>query len=151
VEVCVRGLVVPDLLVGLLASQRWRHPGDGVLGEAMRWFEDPLIFLSIVDHMRRESGALDLFAEDFALSDLFREVRGSVWGHPVELAWLDVERAFFIAVNRMPGDDVAIALDYRTDPADPRGAPATSGQIRGGVRGGSSRRRSRPSCQRWVC
>jgi hypothetical protein len=51
---------------------------------------------------------------------LFREVRGSVLREPVELPWLDVEWAFFIAVNRMPGDDVAVALDYRGDPADPR-------------------------------
>jgi hypothetical protein len=32
----------------------------------------------------------------------------------------DVEKAFYIAVNRRPGDDVAIALGYRTDPSDPR-------------------------------
>jgi hypothetical protein len=25
-----------------------------------------------------------------------------------------------VAVNQRPGDDVAIELDYRTDPADPR-------------------------------
>jgi hypothetical protein len=35
-------------------------------------------------------------------------------------AWLDVEQAVLIAVNRILGDDVAIALDYRTNPADPR-------------------------------
>jgi hypothetical protein len=44
---------------------------------------------------------------------------GSVAG-AVELPWLDVELAFLVAVNRMPGDDVAIALDYRGDPSDPR-------------------------------
>ncbi|MFF3712384.1 hypothetical protein [Streptomyces phaeochromogenes] len=38
----------------------------------------------------------------------------------VELPWLDVEQAFFIAVNRVLGDDVAFALDYRTNSADPR-------------------------------
>lgn len=118
-EASVRGLVVPDLLVGLLANHRWRHPGDGVLREAMPWFTDPLIFLTSVDHMRRESRSLDSFSDDPASSNLFRVVRGSVLGHPVELPWLDVERAFIVAVNRMPGDDVAIALDYRTNPADP--------------------------------
>jgi hypothetical protein len=40
-------------------------------------------------------------------------VRGSVTG-PSDLPWLDIEQAFNIAVNRRPGDDVAIALDYRT-------------------------------------
>jgi hypothetical protein len=39
---------------------------------------------------------------------------------PVELPWLDVERAVFIAVNRHIGDDLGIALDYRTGTDDPR-------------------------------
>jgi hypothetical protein len=38
----------------------------------------------------------------------------------VELPWLDVEHAILVAVCRYAGDDTAIALDYRTDPADPR-------------------------------
>lgn len=36
------------------------------------------------------------------------------------LPWLDAEQAILIAVNRNPGDDVAIALDYRQDAVDPR-------------------------------
>ena len=44
--------------------------------------------------------------------------------------WLDVEQALNIAVNRRPGDDVAIALDYRTGLSDPRvvGSDAWTGQ-----------------------
>jgi hypothetical protein len=86
----------------------------------MPWFQDPLVFLNSLDHMRSESRALDLFADDQRSSQLFRVVRGSAVGRPVDEPWLDAERAFVIAVNRWPGDDVAIALDYRTDPADPR-------------------------------
>lgn len=36
------------------------------------------------------------------------------------LPWLDVDKAFLVAVNKHPGDDVAIALDYRTDSIHPR-------------------------------
>ncbi|WP_329536663.1 hypothetical protein OG568_15685 [Streptomyces sp. NBC_01450] len=46
--------------------------------------------------------------------------RGGSQETPVELPWLDVEQAFFIAVNRVPGDDVGLARDYRTDAHDPR-------------------------------
>jgi hypothetical protein len=56
---------------------------------------------------------------DSGRSALFHVVRGSVVG-PGDLPWLDVEQAVNIAVNKRPGDDVAIALDYRTDPSDPR-------------------------------
>ena len=46
---------------------------------------------------------------------MFRIAHGSAG-----LPWLDPKKAVFIAVNRMPGDDVAIALDYRTGPTTPR-------------------------------
>lgn len=111
---------MPDLLIWLLAEDRWRHPGDEKMREVIPWFEDPLIFLKDVDHMWRESRSMDMFADDDRSSGLFRQVRGSRADDPVELPWLDIERAYLIAVNRVPGDDVAIALDYRGDPADPR-------------------------------
>jgi hypothetical protein len=103
----------------MLAAGRWRHPGDEVMREVIPWFEDPLVFLDSLDHMRRESRSLDMFANDPRSSELFRVAYGSVAG-PVDLPWLDAERAFLIAVNQMPGDDVAVALDYRSDPSDPR-------------------------------
>ncbi|MFD0536042.1 hypothetical protein ACFQY7_22155 [Actinomadura luteofluorescens] len=114
-RVRVRGLVLPALLVELLETGRWRHPGDDVLREVMPWFEDPLDFLVDYDEMRRETGALLGLHESHA--GLFRLGRG---GAPVELPWLDVDAAVLIAVNRHAGDDVAIALDYRTGASDPR-------------------------------
>jgi hypothetical protein len=127
----VRGLILPRLLVSLLDGGRWRHPGDDVLGAVVPWFEDPLDFLRSPGEMRRESYWLyeDGSADDRRGSELFHVVRGSVAG-PSDLPWLDVEQAFNIAVNKRPGDDVAIALDYRTDPSDPRvvGSDAWTGQ-----------------------
>jgi hypothetical protein len=86
-----------------------------VLSAVVPWFEDPLDFLHSPAEMRRESASCMRTAArttpgDSALSHV---VRGSVTG-PSDLPWLDIEQAFNIAVNRRPGDDVAIALDYRT-------------------------------------
>ncbi|WP_460066259.1 hypothetical protein [Streptomyces sp. YKOK-I1] len=116
----VRGHLLPARLASLLSRGRWRHPGDAELARLIPWFEDPLDFLPSTDQMTRESRSMDMFADDPPSSELFREVRGSERQGPVELPWLDVDLAFLIAVNRRPGDDVALALDYRTDPADPR-------------------------------
>ncbi|MFJ8011155.1 hypothetical protein [Streptomyces sp. NPDC096339] len=63
---------------------------------------------------------MDRFADDARSSALFRGVRGNSQQAAVELPWLDVEQAVLVAVNRHAGDDVALALDYRTNPADPR-------------------------------
>lgn len=68
--------------------------------------------------MERESRSLDQFARDERASHVFHVARGSIAG-PIELPWLDAELAFLIAVNRVPGDDVAIALDYRSNAARP--------------------------------
>jgi hypothetical protein len=116
----VRGLRLPDALVSLLRAGLWRDPSEAALREVMPWFEDPLSFLPNVEQIRRESRSLDLFADDERLSEIFRERRGSTAQHPVELPWLDPEQAVLVAVNRHAGDDVAVALDYRSGAADPR-------------------------------
>ncbi|MFI6008394.1 hypothetical protein ACIBAG_06140 [Streptomyces sp. NPDC051243] len=116
----VRGLALPDRLTSALRRGRWQHPGDVAMRALIPWFEEPLDFLLTPTEMTRESRSLDMFADDPRSSELFREVRGSQRRAPVELPWLDIEQAVLIAVNRRPGDDVALALDYRTDPSDPR-------------------------------
>ncbi|MFI1584400.1 hypothetical protein [Embleya sp. NPDC020630] len=87
--------------------------------EVIPWFEDPLVFVSNPEQMEFESRSMDMFADDPRCA-FFREARGSTATEPLELPWLDVEQAVLVAVNRNPGDDVALALDYRTEPADPR-------------------------------
>jgi hypothetical protein len=114
----VRGLALPTLLIELLTTGQWRHPGDETLRKIMPWFEDPLVFLPDVDQIRRESGSLFQLTDDEGTGRLFRLSRGSA--DPVELPYLDVDLAVLVAVNRIPGDDVAVALDYRTRTTDPR-------------------------------
>jgi hypothetical protein len=114
----VRGLALPPLLVSYLTSARWQHPGDQVLHEVLPWFEDPLVFLSTTEAMEQESRSLDLEADDDRSSRFFHLIRGSHTGS-LWLPWLDVELAFLLAVNRRPGDDVGIALDYRRETGEP--------------------------------
>ncbi|MGW1640511.1 hypothetical protein [Streptomyces lavendulae] len=116
----VRGLVLPVQLTSLLGQGRWRRAGDAEMARLIPWFEDPLDFLANTEQMTRESQSMDRFADDARSSALFREMRGSRQQAAVELPWLDVEQAVLIAVNRHAGDDVALALDYRSNPSDPR-------------------------------
>jgi hypothetical protein len=106
------------LLAGLMATGRWQHPGDDVLRAALPWLEEPVNFLSRTDRMELESAPLDSEADDLRSSHYFHVTRGSV-AAPVWLPWLDVELAVLIAVNREPGADIAIALDYRNDARAP--------------------------------
>lgn len=48
--------------------------------------------------------------------EIFHAYRGSSVEERA-LPWADIEKWHFIAVSKYPGDDVAIALDYRTSPA----------------------------------
>lgn len=114
----VNGLPLPPLLVSIIAAGRWRHPGDEVLRAVIPFLDGLVDFLSI-ESMRRESRGM-LAVADTQGSATFHEARGTRSAAPVELPWLDVDKAIFIAVNRIPGDDLGIALDYRTRPDDPR-------------------------------
>ncbi|GAA1618022.1 hypothetical protein [Actinoplanes couchii] len=116
----VRGLAVPPLLLSLIEEGRWQHPGEVALARVMPWFEDPLHFLTDLHAMAGESKSLDFLTDDALTAQLFRQARGTERAAPVELPWLDVDKAVLIAVNERAGDDVAVALDYRTGPADPR-------------------------------
>ena len=71
-----------------------------------------------VEEMRRESGGF--LADEPESAVVFHEARGSRSANPICLPWLDVELAVFVAVNRVSGDDLGIALDYRTGATDPR-------------------------------
>ena len=116
----VHGLVVPDLLLVLLREGRWNHPGELAIARVMPWFRDPLDFLGSTQQMERESQSLDRLIQDDEMAALFRFAREPTATGPVELPWLDVDRAFFIAMARCAGDDTAVALDYRTGSSDPR-------------------------------
>ena len=116
----VHGLVVPHLLLVVLREGKWNHPGEPAIARVMPWFRDPLDFLGSTLQMERESRSLDRLIEDDEMAALFRFVRESAATGPVELPWLDVDRAFFIAMAQHAGDDTAVALDYRTSSSDPR-------------------------------
>jgi hypothetical protein len=114
----VNGLPLPELLGELIRQARWVHPGDSRLRELIPFLVDPVDFLSSLEAMARESSG-DI-ADDPRMSAVFHLVRGASVTRPVELPWLDADRSFFVAVNRQPGDDVGIALDFRTSSSDPR-------------------------------
>ncbi|MGW0935852.1 hypothetical protein [Streptomyces sp. NPDC002666] len=115
----VRGLALPALLTSLVDRGLWRDPGDAVLAKAIPWFKDPLRLVSNPEQMAYASQSMDMVADD-PHSAFFRQARGSKSVAPLELPWLDVEQAVLIAITRRPGDDGALALDYRSDPSDPR-------------------------------
>lgn len=112
----VNGLPLPSLLVELLRSGQWQHPGDKALKRLIPFLREPVDFLMCVESMRIESPKR--IADDPKLARIFHFLRESA--DSPDLPWLDVNRAVFIAVNRVPGDDLGIALDYRTNAADPR-------------------------------
>lgn len=112
-----RPLLPPPLLT-LLDQDRWRHPGDEIILNLIPFLREPVDFLKPQRLVWSESQCF--LADDPKLSTVFHEVRGSLSSQPVVLPWLDIEQAIFLAENRIPGDDLGIALDYRTSQVDPR-------------------------------
>jgi hypothetical protein len=113
----VNGLPLPPRLLSMMATGRWRHPGDDLVRTLVPYLDGPVDFLQI-ESMRRES-RLSLPDHPW-VSAPYRIARNNNSMIPAELPWLDADKAVFIAVCRFSGDDLAIALDYRTRSDDPR-------------------------------
>jgi hypothetical protein len=113
----MKQLIFPPLLVELMNTGRWKQPSDEKIKLVIPFLQEPVDFLFDVDKIRRESSGV--LADMPDMSEFFHEYRGSKTSEK-DLPWLDVDRALFIAVNRVAGADIAIALDYRTDVNDPR-------------------------------
>lgn len=112
-----RELFLPSTLIELIESGRWVHPSDQVMLSKIPFIRDPLVFLGSKENMIFESGPL--MSPDEAENKMFSEYRGSVFDKR-DLPWIDVEKTLFIICNKWPGDDVGIALDYRTGNESPR-------------------------------
>jgi hypothetical protein len=109
-------LELPPLLTELIVSDRWRHPGDESLVTVIPFLGEPVNFLT-----SPVGGELFTpFLEDAGIAATFHLYRGSAAEDARALPWLDADLAVVIASSRFPGDDVAIALDYRTGCSEPR-------------------------------
>lgn len=108
---------VPRLLTELINTGRWKQPPDETIKKVIPFLQEPMDFLLDVESMQRESTSF--LADSPEMAELFHVYRGSK-APEKELPWLDVDKALFIALNRVAGADIGIALDYRTDREDPR-------------------------------
>ncbi len=106
---------MPSLLIELSAQGRWCHPGNDTLRRLAPFIHEELELVSI-DSL---CPGLSLLDRDAAEDSMFCEYRGSLVSEPRQLPWIDVEQTVLIAVNKMPGDDVALGLDYRANSTDP--------------------------------
>ena len=112
-------LLPPPFLLELIKAGRWKQPDDEKISQLIPFLKEPVIFLLDVESMKRETSGLISFLDDPKTSEIFHEYKGSTTSTR-DLPWLDVEKALFVAVNRVAGDDIAIALDYRTSLDNPR-------------------------------
>jgi hypothetical protein len=114
-EFVVNGLPLPPLLVELVKQDKWQHPNHEVMRTVIPFLSDPVIFIEIENIHRQSTRYLEIM-ERWS----FNAISGAKSTVPVELPWLDIDRAVLIAANQQTGDDVAIALDYRTSIDNPR-------------------------------
>jgi hypothetical protein len=101
----------------MLEDGSWGHPGDEEMLRLVPFIRDPLEFRTSVDQIMSHRDCL--LSPDESHNELFHEYRGSQCQEH-DLPWRDIENSCLIAINKVPGDDVAIGLDYRTSRDDPR-------------------------------
>jgi hypothetical protein len=106
---------IPILLRTLIDTERWQHPGDDVLRQLIPRLADPVDFRNWVPQNTVAAEIASFSPRDLETFKLYRNTDDL--HRP--LPWLNADQAVFIAVNRIPGDDVAIALDYRDSVDEP--------------------------------
>lgn len=119
---------LPRRLVELIAQGRWVHPGDERIRAVVPFIREPL---QLVGSSKSILGSHEwcLMGPDEAEDELFSEYRGSR-AAARDLPWIDVEKTLFLMINGVPGDDVGVALDYRTDPPRVIASDWSSGRCR---------------------
>ncbi len=110
----IRGLPIPKLLSDLMIRGKWKHPGNKILDTVIPFFKEEVVFLKTFEEMERASHNL---CEDL---DWFFEKNSDTDARASSLPWRDLRSSFLIAVCKSPGDDIAIALDFRTSMEHPR-------------------------------
>lgn len=101
----------------MMEDGRWNHLAAEAIALIAPFIREELCFRTS-EYQVPTGECLMGAAEDE--NEIFHEYRGSKIPEARELPWVDVEKTALIAVNKFPGDDVAIALDYRTCMTDPR-------------------------------
>ncbi len=114
----IRDLQFPEVFSRLWNAGRWRQPEDRLVADLIPWLQGPIEFIEDATWLLNENQGL--IGENPDDDGLMREYRGSRSLEKPDLPWLDVERAIVLAVNRNPGDDLAIAIDFRSSSSDPR-------------------------------
>jgi hypothetical protein len=110
-------LALPPLLIEMMEDGRWSDPGAAAIALLAPFIKEELEFRT--SQYQISTGEC-LMGPDEDENEIFHEYRGSRLGEPRDLPWIDIEKSALIAINRIPGDDIAIALDYRTSMTDPR-------------------------------
>lgn len=113
----IHGLELPLRYRELWESGLWRQPTDSLIDELIPWLTGPIEF--ILDYRQIREASLGKLA-DIPMATKYYEYRGSNSDTRPDLPWLDVDLHVMIAHNRHWGDDLGIALDYRSSMSDPR-------------------------------
>jgi len=108
-------LPIPPLLISGINTIAWKtFPSGGLMGK-ISFLNVPMVLLKSIEEIRHASDYEPL------KNELLLGIRcQDVTGAPVELPHLDADLFLFLAINVLPGDDSAVALDYRTGLNAPR-------------------------------
>lgn len=107
----LKGLKVPSLLVKLVNEGFWVKGSELDIKKHYEFLNDPLTFLQSFQGMKS--------TPSFKYDEVLRIYSSSEVGLNRNLPWLDIDNSIFIAINKNPGDDIAIALDYRDNSTSP--------------------------------
>ena len=111
----IKNLPIPPMLLELIREGLWEKIPLDNLRAIAPFLQEPLELLENLEEIRSAADNPGL------LGSPVLGIRSSQRsGKAVRLPLLDYDHCLFIAVNKFPGDDIAIVLDYRGNHSNPR-------------------------------
>ena len=110
---------IPQTLLKLIEDGTWVQPSDEKIEQIAPCFRGEELDFCLTKESIIHNSNHELVNGE-VIDNYFREYTGSKHNPENSSKWRDVEKSIVIAVNRHPGDDIAIALDYRQSKDDPK-------------------------------
>ena len=110
----VKDLRIPEELQAVLNTSELQDLVVNELSSKFSFLEFPMEFLQSLEEIRLLSSDQTFLIEEYW------NVRSSQnLNKEIDLPYLDFDNSLMIAINKYPGEDLAIALDYRSNPDVP--------------------------------
>ena len=110
----IKDVYLPALLIDLIKQGIWQTYTTQKIRKVAPFLIEPMEFLQSIEEIKNVSENPILLQEN-----IFGIQSSRLLESNIEFPLLDYDKSIYIAINKYPGDDIGIALDFRKNSTEP--------------------------------